>query len=227
MERDEVHALTAAYALDALDEVEERDYETHLRGCDRCRLELVDLTEAATSLAFAVEAPAPRASLREQILDQAREERAKVVPLRPRRTATYVSTAVAAVAACVAIGIGIWAASLSNDLDRERDVANLVSDPQSRVVSLTGAPGRLVVGESGEAALVLSGLDEAPKDKTYEVWVIEGNTPRPAGLFRSEGERDVVKLERPVPRGATVAMSVEDEGGRDQPSDTVFASAKA
>ena len=33
MEADTIHELTAAYALDALDEREEREYEAHLARC--------------------------------------------------------------------------------------------------------------------------------------------------------------------------------------------------
>jgi anti-sigma factor RsiW len=227
MERNEVHELTAAYALDALDEIDEQEYELHLRGCERCRRELTELSEAAASLAYAFDAPTPPTDLRERILDRAREERPNVVPLRPRRTATYLAGAVAAAAAAVAVGIGIWAASLSSDLDRERAVSELLSEPGTRVVALSGATGRVVVSDEGEATVVLSGLDEAPSGRAYAIWVIERETPpRPAGLFRSEGERDVVDVERPVPRGAIVAMTIEDEDGADQPTRNPFATAQ-
>jgi anti-sigma-K factor RskA len=224
MERDEVHALTAAYALDALDVVDERDYETHLRGCDRCRAELADFTETATMLAYALDAPAPPAELRERILDQARAERSNVVPLRPRRTVTYVSSAVAAVAAIVAIGVGLWASSLSSRLDEERE---FLANPEARVVALTGAPGRLIVTPEGRAAIVTD-LRQAPEGKTYEAWVIQGeNAPVPAGLFDGGEERDFVKLDEEVPAGAIVALTVEDAGGVDAPTQTPFVTAEA
>jgi anti-sigma-K factor RskA len=221
MERDEVHALTAAYALDALDEIDERDYETHLRGCDRCRAELADFTETATMLAYALDAPAPPAELRERILEQARAERSNVVPLRPRRTVAYVSSAVAAVAAAVAIGVGLWATSLSNKLDEERE---LVRD--GRVVSVTGAEGRLLVADSGRAALDLD-LRPAPAGKTYEAWVIPADQdPIPAGLFDGGDERDFVELDADVPAGAIVAVTIEEAGGVDAPTQTPFVTAQ-
>ena len=213
MERDEVHALTAAYALDALDEIDERDYETHLRGCDRCRAELVDFTETATMLAYALDAPPPPAALRERILEQARAERSNVVPLRPRRTVTYLTSAAAAVAAVVAIAAGLWATGLSDQLDEERDLLR-----DARVVNVTGADGRLLVADSGRAALDLD-LRPAPAGKTYEAWVIQGNNaPVPAGLFNGADERDFVELDEDVPAGAIVAVTVEDEGGVDAPT---------
>jgi anti-sigma-K factor RskA len=223
MERDEVHALTAAYALDALDEVEERRYEAHLRGCASCRTELTDLTETASSLAYAIELPAPPAALRGRILEQARSERSNVVPFPRRRALPYVTSAVAAAAAVVAVAVGLWAASLSNRLDEERE---LLRDPDARVVSLTGAEGRLVVTPSGRAALVLD-VRPAPRGRTYEAWVITGETPVRAGLFDGRDENDFLELEERVPRGATVAVTIERAGGVDAPTQTPFITARS
>src|SRR5919108_5982985 len=94
-----LHDLTAAYALDALDADERREYEAHLARCERCRTELASLSEAATSLAYGVEAPAPPPQLRDRILERARAERPNVVPLRPR-------WAVPSAAAAVVAGVG-------------------------------------------------------------------------------------------------------------------------
>ena len=221
MEQD-VHALTAAYALDALDEVEERDYEAHLRRCDRCQVELAGFNEAATMLAYAIDAPPPPPALRERILSEVRQERSNVVELRPRRRLTYLTSAIAAAAVVLAVGIGIWASSLSSRLDDERSFLR-----EARSVTLTGAPGRLLVTDSGEGALVVD-LQPAPEGKTYEAWVIvPGSDPAPAALFQGDDPRDFVKLDEPVPPGATVALTVEDEGGAPAPTQQPFVTAQA
>ena len=214
-----VHDLTPAYALDALDEHERVEYEAHLATCDQCREELTSLQETAASLAFVVAAPAPPPALRERVLEAARDERSNVVVLRPRRV-TYALGAVAAAAAALAVGVGIWAAQLAGDLDRERAVAAILADPDARTVPLQGANGRIVVTETGEAALIVAGLPAAPEGKTYEAWVIEGETPRPAGLFDGEAERDVFLLSRPVPPRAAVAVTIEPAGGSESPTST-------
>jgi len=118
MESLTVHDLTAAYALDALESAEAREYEAHLATCADCQADLAQLGGAVSALAFAVESPVPPAALRERIIEVARSERGNVVPLRPRWTFPVV--AIAAVAACAAIGLGIWAASLSSSLNGER-----------------------------------------------------------------------------------------------------------
>src|SRR5919206_2936843 len=163
MEAESIHELTPAYALDALDPDEEREYEEHLARCERCREDLAAFSEAATALAYGVESPPPPPNLRERILVQARSERPNVVPLRPAWRSW--PAAVAAVAAAAAIGLGIWASSLSNSLDRARSardqqegILSIVSDPAARHFSLSGAHGTLVVSRTGAAALLVSNL---------------------------------------------------------------------
>jgi len=228
MEAD-LHDLTAAYALDALDPEEAREYEAHLARCERCRDELASLSEAAGALAYATEAPVPPAELRARILQQAQRERPNVVPLRPRRLALL--GAAAAVAACVAVGLGIWAASLSNKLDRrdaelraQERVAAILAAPSSRTIAF--GRGALVVGRNGEAALVVHNLKDPPSGKTYEAWISAGGAPRPAGTFDG-GEIVSVPLDGAVDPGASVLVTVERDGGVDAPTQKPFLSVQS
>jgi anti-sigma-K factor RskA len=212
---DELHDLTAGYALDALDAEERRAYEAHLSGCSACQEELASFWEVTGSLAYASARPAPSPELRGRLLDAARAERPNVVPLRPRRLVVPVLSTVAAVAAVVAIGLGLWASSLSSQLDDARAVSAVLGDPGARAIALQGADGRLVVDGHGRAVLMVEGLPEAPSGKAYEVWVIQDGRPDRAGMFQDER---LVTLDRMVPRGSTVAVTVEDEGGVDAPT---------
>jgi anti-sigma-K factor RskA len=217
MAHDALHDLTPGYALDALDETERAAYEAHLATCEQCRDELARMQDTVGTLAYAVSSPAPPAELRDRILAQARAERGNVVPFRPRRRLTYALGAVAAAAAVVALAVGLWAASLSDDLDQQRSVVSILADPQARQVPMQGGEGRVVVTDSGDAALVTS-VPAAPAGKTYEVWVFEGDTPRRAGTFEGDDAHDVVRLTRPVPEGAKIAVTVEADGGVDAPT---------
>lgn len=219
-----VHDLTAAYALDALDEVDTRMYEDHLATCETCRHELASLANAAGALAYAVESPNPPPALRERILDTARAERGNVVPLRARWTP--VAKIITAAAACAAVGFGVWAASLSRSLENERSARDrtnralaVISDANASRFALTGsANGSLVVTKNGEAALTVSGLRAAPSGQTYEAWVIQNGRPVPAGTFAGGGETSVFRLDRSVPNGARVSITLERSPGADQPS---------
>jgi anti-sigma factor RsiW len=215
-----IHELTAGYALDVLDADERWAYETHLASCERCREDLTSFWETTEALAVAASGPAPSPELRDRILTGARAERQVVVPLESRRQRrlTPVLGAAAAVAALVALAVGLWATQLSGDLDearlaleRERAAAAVLADPDARTVGLEAGDGRLVVGEDGRAVLVLDSLDPAPAGKTYEMWILEGETPVPAGTFAGREERDVVNVEGSVQAGNRVAVTIEDE----------------
>jgi anti-sigma-K factor RskA len=208
MTQPELHDLAAAYVLNALDPEDRWTYERHLDTCERCREEVASLREGAAQLAYAHDAPAPRPELRDRILRAAREERPAPVVQFPRWL--FPVTAVAAVAASIAaIGLGLWANSLRDKQAPER------------VVAVNGARGALIV--SGDEGKLVLCLDETPASKTYEAWVIQGKTPKPAGLFA--GGCRTVTLTHPVQDGNTVAVTLENEGGSDTPHGDILATA--
>ncbi len=223
-----IHELTAGYALDALDPDERREYEAHLADCERCREELASFWQTTEGLAVAASGPPPSPGLRDRILADARAEPRVVVPFEPRRRRTVpVLAAAVAVAAVVALSVGLWAARLSSELDdarsaleRERAAAAVLVDPDSRTVALHAGEGRLVVGLEGEAVLVLDGVDPAPAGKTYELWIIDGDAPQRAGLFPGRNGTDVVGLDGTVEEGDVVAVTIEDAGGVNAPTTT-------
>jgi predicted anti-sigma-YlaC factor YlaD len=229
MEPNALHDLTPAYALDALDEIEQREYEAHLGQCARCQQELAELGETASMLAYGAEAPPPPAALRERILETARAERSNVAPLRSRLLPA--TGAIAAVAACVAIGLGLWSASLSRQLDRTRSanaqVLSVLAEPGTRKISLTGDKGTLYVAPSGQAALVVARLNHAPAQKTYEAWVVENGKPRPAGTFDGGDNPTLVGLTRTVPNDALVVVTLESGDGGTTPKGSRVFSAQA
>jgi anti-sigma-K factor RskA len=224
VERDDtIHELTAPYALDALDAPETEAFEEHLRHCEDCRQEVALLRGTAALLAHDAPSATPPPELRERILASARAERGNVVPFRQRWAAPI--AAVAAVAACTAIGLGIWAQMLQHTVGN-RDAAlraqaralAIAAAPGARRIPLSGGHGALVVTPTGRAALVLSDLPKPPSGKVFEAWVIKDKNVVPAGVFSARGNSAAVELEHPVPAGAIVALTIERAGGVLQPS---------
>jgi len=224
----ELHELSAGYALDALDPEEREAFERHLAGCPECQEEVASFWEVAGALAVAADGPAPSQELRDRILADARAEKQTVVSLDSRRRFSPVLaavTAVTAVAAAVAIGLGIYAVSLSNDLNSTRsaltaqeNAAALLADSSATSVALQSGTGRLVVGNDGEAVLVLDDLPPAPAGKTYQAWIVDDQMPVSAGTFVSSGDRAVVPIPQAVPNGAVVAVTIEESGGASSPT---------
>jgi anti-sigma factor RsiW len=211
---DDHRELTAAYALDALDAQERDRYEDHLATCEECREELASFWAVSGALAQAAGGPAPPPALRERILEQARSERPNVIPLR-RRVALSPAAGIAAVAATLALGLGLWGTSLSRELDDRKDELAVLGDPNAQVFETANGEANLVVTPTGAAALVVRRLAPAPEGKDYEIWVFENGVPQRAGLFERPG---IAVLERRVAPGQMVAVTVEPDGGLDAPT---------
>jgi anti-sigma-K factor RskA len=203
----DVHSLVAPYALDALPETEEREFEQHLALCERCQRELGALREAAAALAYGAGGPEPPPELRERILSQARAERPNVVPLRRRLRWTVPLGAAATVAAAAAVALAVWAWQGNGS-------------GGTTYLELKGAAGQVAVTEDGDAILSAT-MTPAPAGKTYEAWVVQGAVAQPAGLFR--GGRVRLLLTRPLPHGARVAVTIEKRGGAKRPTSTPLA----
>jgi len=209
---DDLHELSALYALDVLDADERARFEDHLADCERCTVELAGLRKAASGLAF-IEGPAPPAALRGRILAAARAEPVNVVSLASRRSrAASVAAALAVAASVVAVGLGLWAASLHHSLTQERSTTSILRDPHARRLAIPGKPGALVVAPSGDAVLTVS-LASPPPGKTYEAWVA-GKNVHAAGTFSG----GLVKLTQRVERGQQVMVTLERRGGVDAPT---------
>ena len=87
----DIHALSGAYAVDALDDIERAGFERHLAECADCRAEVASLREAAGLLAEDSAADPP-AELRDRVLAGIRTVR----PLPPEATVAATSASPAA-----------------------------------------------------------------------------------------------------------------------------------
>lgn len=81
MNEDDIHSLSGAYAVDAVDVVERVRFEDHLAGCSQCRSEVASLRAAAGELSWTT-ITAPPLSLRASVL----RDISSVRPLPPKVT---------------------------------------------------------------------------------------------------------------------------------------------
>jgi anti-sigma factor RsiW len=197
MKPEGMHDLVAAYAVGALDDEERRDFDAHLEGCESCRDEVGSLADAAAALAYAPEGPAPSEALRGRILEAARAERGKVIPLRRYRRPVWIASVAAA--ACLAIGLGLWAT-----------IGTSNAPGRAQTVALKGIRGTLTVSGSGRAVMDMRDLKGPPAGAFYQVWVIpSGASPLVDVRVRHGGERVMVPLARTVAPGDAVGVTVE------------------
>jgi anti-sigma-K factor RskA len=228
MSEQDVHKLTGAYAMDALDELERARFEQHLSGCEDCRAEVAELRETAALLAETSAVPPP-AALRASVLAGISQVRPlpPEVPGRPAATrrATWVPLLVAA-ALALFVGIGAMIVQPWADDDTGRDDLSaaeevLRADDAQEVFVDLGEAGRATVVRSksaDRAVIVTEDMVSAPSGKAYELWF---QTPDedmvPAGMM-PEGPDHTMVLEGPAADAIAVGITVEPEGGSPQPT---------
>jgi hypothetical protein len=207
-----VHAQAAGFALDALDPDEALEFERHLLVCPACLDAVEPLRAAAAALAFAGDLAPPPAALRLRVLDVVE---AVVVPIR-RRWQRPVIAAAAAAAVVSAIVVGVHGSTTESSL-----AAGLHAYPV-HAQSPTVQGDLVVTGAARDAVLAVRGLPEPPAGSVYELWIVRGQRATPAGFLR----RGMGMLTRPLPRRASVAVSLEPAGGSRRPTGPLLITAE-
>lgn len=221
----DVHALSGAYAVDALDDIERAQFERHLNDCAECRYEVDSLRAGATMLAE-LEPVAPSAALRSRILTEIATVRPlppQVVEVRPRRR--RFPTLVAAAAAVVAVGVGGGIVyDRVNDQPSEISISateRVVEAPDAeRYVQRFDDGSRAIVYRSvelGQAVIVTQGMADPGEGKVYELWLERDGEMIAAG-FMPEGPDNTVLLSGDAASADGVGITVEPEGGSAEPN---------
>lgn len=220
----DIHALSGAYAVDAVDDLERERFERHLAECRDCRDEVDSLREAAAMLPETTSIEPP-AHLRESVLSGI----SAVRPLPPARPVAQPSrlrrfprllVAAAAVAALFGAGLVVTQPWDDDPSQVELTAAEQVvqaEDARSLTVDVDGSEATLFVSDSlGRAALVADDLPEAPEGKVYELWLQKGSEMLPAGLMTDPDEPFLLKGEA---SDATAAgLTIEPAGGSRVPT---------
>ncbi|MFI6299399.1 anti-sigma factor domain-containing protein [Nonomuraea sp. NPDC050790] len=226
-----LHTLSGAYALDALDLPERKDFERHLRRCQECADEVAGFLEATAELASAAAHPPP-AELRQRVLREIRQVR-QSPPLVPGVAATRswwrrLSGPALLAAACVLVAAVLGAllvrtgAELADSDRRAGDMAAVLAAPDARLTSarVGDADARLVYSPSrGQIVLTSANMPALPRSRDYQVWLMGPGGVRPAGLMG----RDSYVVAGAVNPADRIGLTVEPAGGSRQPTSPVLA----
>lgn len=224
----EIHLLTGARALDALDAAEARSFDAHLADCPTCAEEYRSLVETAAVLGSAEAASAPRA-LRRRILQDVshtRQLRPEVTSLqgrRPvwRRPVTWL--AAAAAAAVIATGTTL----VVTGSDRTRSVAELqecvASAPDMvNTTPTVGTGGDIRWAVSCRAAVVqLPEMGTLPAGFDFQIWRVDATGAHSLGTAKKSADGSIAPSVITVPMSDTdqeIAVTREPAGGSAQPT---------
>jgi anti-sigma-K factor RskA len=141
--RPDLHTLTGAYALDALDPGNELTrFNRHLDRCQSCASEVRGFREVATAMAFATTTEPPP-GMRDQVM--AAVARTRQLPpevrthARPRRTRStapwipWLSGAIATAGIVIAVLFGFAQAHTQNELNQARAQNQALAAAQARI----------------------------------------------------------------------------------------------
>ncbi len=247
MNNDDIHGLTGAYAVDAVDDVERARFEAHMAGCSQCQSEVASLRAAAGELSSTTVA-SPPASLRVSVLrgigsvrplpprvasDEA--EAPEPVTLSPPSATSSLESkraerarraplrwlAGAAAATVLATGGLLWH-PWSSDTDTFQLTATqqvLQAKDLQRFEKKVGDATATIVRSPSlkKAVIVTANLPPAPAGKVYELWLQQGQTLVKAG-FIPAGASNTVLLEGDAATAAGAGITVEPAGGSPTPS---------
>lgn len=241
MTHPDLHSLTGAYALDALDDDERRAFELHLVDCATCRDEVDGFRATTATLGSAVAEPPP-AHLKDAVMAEVGRTRQEAPPAegtaraasvvareasRPARRAWTERLLVpaAAVMALVVAGLSILVGNLNQRIDElsvTSDVADVVAaaDLQTWEAELPdGGTARVMYSASrGEGWFVADDMRPTDEGRVYELWVIDDEGPSPAGLFDAHDGRALHSFTGDMDGVAAMAVTVEPASGSPQPT---------
>ncbi len=253
MNREELSELAAGYVLNALEGEDRARFEALLDAGDQgAHAALRDFAAALAAVgASATEAPPP--GVKAELLARIQRESPAAPVARPktagrRHSAFWPGLASGAVAAAlVALVVG-WlvaaeytarldtlerrAAELRVELERQKALLELLGDPASQVVALSGvgpgsaARGRMVWHARAGGYFAAADLPAPPAGRTYQLWAIAGaNAPVSGGVFTVTAGGAVQLVVPPLPgitRVDAFAVTIEPAGGLPAPSGEMY-----
>jgi anti-sigma-K factor RskA len=224
----DIHALSGAYAIDALDDVERGRFARHLAECADCQAEVDSLRETAALLPETTVAKPP-ASLRTSVLDGIDEVR----PLPPvvagppqssrRRRVVALVAAAAAFIAIGGIGATVWH-PWSDDSSQTPDLSAVdrvltAPDAETHPDQLSNGGTVTVVRSNSLNQAVVRVRDMAPAgpDRVWQLWLQQDGEMVSAGLMPA-GSDNTVLLDGEPASAEAFGITSEPAGGSDKPT---------
>jgi anti-sigma-K factor RskA len=226
----DIHALSGAYAVDALDDLERAAFERHLVECPECRAEVTGLREAAALLAETT-ATEPPSALRDRVLAGVATVRplppeVRAIPSARRSHRPRVRLLAAAAAAVVLVGTGavVWQQPWEDQTSQQQPpTAQAVldaSDARSTSLDFPGGASATVIHSDSlaRAVIVTERMPAPPEGKVYQLWLDQpGEGMVSAGLMPVRSDQTVL-LSGDAATATAAGITVEPAGGSAAPT---------
>jgi Anti-sigma-K factor rskA len=251
---EELDGIAALDAIGAASPEEAATLHAHLLDCAECARARDDYAEAAALLARQLRPVAPPGGLRERVVGTVNQDASdNVVEAAPRFNWWLATAATLFLALWGWRELSVHAAK-SRIRDQEATIKQLtdqngiladqreklaiemaaLAGTDTRTIALTGqaaspsASARVFVEPKARRAVVFFyNLPASAKDKSYQLWIIRSDQPKPqsAGVFNVAADgQATVKVEN-LPTDVPIkafAVTLEPHGGVEQPTNTNF-----
>lgn len=222
----DIHALSGAYAVDAVDDIERASFERHLASCPTCRAEVASLREASALLADAA-TTTPPPELRDAVLSGI----TRVRPLPPvtvggpvHRRRWFPALVAAVVLALVGVGGAVWQPWRDDTSVQVSVTDQVLQDPDAERFTQelpNGATATVVrSAKVDRAVLVTEDLPAPPDGKVYQLWYQSPSRHMTSAGLMPDGA-DTALLEGNANDAVGAGVSLEPAGGSDQPTEVV------
>ena len=220
----ELMELAAVYAIGALDDEQRADIERSLDAAPASvaqafhdEVRAYRETMALVSAGTAVEPPP---ELREQILAAAGEE-----PTSPRRG--WRRPLIAAAAALI-IGLGVLSTVVVLRPPSTPTAARVLESADVRTATATIPTGGVATfvysRDTNAGVLVMNNVAPPPPGSVYQMWLLDGGTPKSAGTMSTAAVRpSTTAVLTDLGNTSALAFTVEPGEGSPQPTGEIFA----
>lgn len=242
-----VDELIDLYALGALEPGEQVAVDEHLDDCPRCRAQLEEAKQLVMMFAWTPDQHDPPPALRGKVMQrishlqrlQGKAQRSwwerLALPqwLRSPQLGLQLSGALVLLAALLGWRLSLLqteVTTLRAQIAEQQSLVAVLYEPDTRIIPLAGAADPAVTHgyllfdpEQQQAVIKSTALADLPQDKTYQLWLIDGNQPESVGFLNtgSDGHGTAeVLAQRPLSQYQAFGISIEPAGGSDQPTTT-------
>ncbi|WP_082235929.1 anti-sigma factor [Halobacillus massiliensis] len=203
------------YLNNKLTDQEKEEYENHLRECPECQEEVKELEEIMGEVPYHIEETEVPSGMKSRVLGGVFEEETEgtehhVIPSKPAKWKLWAGALAAGL--LLSIGGNIFTGLQLQQLSSQNDqLESTLSDLQTVITQLeeqgrgtvsplmqtqlasTGEAGQgiatMVDQEDGAELLVqVNEMTKLEEGTVYQVWLIEGENPEPAGAFTTNEE---------------------------------------
>lgn len=228
----DVHALTGAYVLDAVSDLERVAFERHISACDACAQEVRELRGTAARLGQAAAAEPPP-WLKSQVMSKiagVRQLPRDIEPVLGNGKAgrsrfmlrlTTVAAAVLLVASALLGFLLVREQDKVNDIQAQADaLQSVLAAGDARILNdaaSSGGSANVVVSKSKDKVLVFaSGMPALPESQVYQAWLLgEDGKMHSAGLMPRAGP---ASLDLKLGTSKGFGITVERAGGAQEPT---------